>query len=172
MALPDLLSPVGSPKNVAMKAASEATVKHTLESATLRVTSLNLPYRQEDRFQADALLTRLHDDKLDIRRRIHAAMSLSSRMRVIAGSPIDLPVVDLGAAQIVLFPGEAFVGYQLMAQAMQPEKFVLSIGYGECWPGYIPTESAFDDRFEDTWLWVAPGCEKRIRAALKKTLKG
>ena len=97
-------------------------------------------------------------------------MSLSSRMRVTSGSPIDFPVLDLGPAQVVLFPGEAFVGYQLIAQEMKPDSFVLSIGYGECWPGYIPTKSSFDDKFEDTWLWVAPGCEQPIRDALKKTL--
>ncbi|MFP6765068.1 MAG: hypothetical protein VB858_15680, partial [Planctomycetaceae bacterium] len=157
---------------VAMQAASAATVKHALKSADVRVARLDLPYRQEEQFQADALLTRIHNDKLDVRQRIHAAMSLSSRMRVVAGAPIDLPVVDLGAAQIVLFPGEAFVGYQLMAQEMRPDKFVLSIGYGECWPGYIPTKSSVEDKFEDTWLWVAPGCEEPIRTALKKTQKG
>jgi hypothetical protein len=155
---------------VAMKAASAATTKHELKSADVRVAKLELPYRQEDRFQADALLTKIHDEKQDVRNRIHAAMSLSSRMRVVSGSPIDLPVVDLGAAQIVLFPGEAFVGYQLIAQEMKPDSFVVSIGYGECWPGYIPTKASFDDKFEDTWLWVAPGCEAPIRKALKKTL--
>ena len=97
-------------------------------------------------------------------------MSLSSRQRVAAGRPIDLPCVDFGPAQIVLFPGEAFVGYQLMAQQMRPESFVLSIGYGECWPGYIPTESAFDDNFGNSWLWVARGSEERIRAALERVL--
>lgn len=155
---------------VAMKAAAEATTKHELKSADVRVAKLNLPYRQEDRFQADALLAKIHDEKQTVIQRIHAAMSLSSRMRVVSGSPIDLPVVDLGAAQIVLFPGEAFVGYQLMAQEMKPDRFVLSIGYGECWPGYIPTKACFDDKFEDTWLWVAPGCEQPIQQALKKTL--
>lgn len=75
-------------------------------------------------------------------------------------------------AFIVLFPAEAFVGYQLMAQQMRPDAFVLSIGYGECWPGYIPTDAAFSDNFTDTWLWVAPGCETRIQEALKHVLYG
>ena len=82
----------------AMKAASAATKKHELKSATVRNAKLNLPYRQEARFQADALLKKLHDESQDIRQRIHAAMSLSSRMRVTSGSPIDFPVLDLGPA--------------------------------------------------------------------------
>jgi hypothetical protein len=97
-------------------------------------------------------------------------MTLSSRQRVVSGKPIDLPVVDLGPARIVLFPGEAFVGYQLLAQEMKQDVFVQSIGYGECWPGYVPTDSCFNDKFEDTWLWVGPGCETRIREALAKVL--
>ncbi len=51
-------------------------------------------------------------------------------------------------------------------QQMRPDSFVVSIGYGECWAGYIPTEAAFKDGFHDKWLWVAPGSETRIRAAL------
>ncbi len=97
-------------------------------------------------------------------------MSLSSRYRVNEGHAIDFPCIDFGPAQLVLFPGEAFVGYQLMAQKMRPESFVMSLGYGECWPGYIPTKNAFDDKFEDKWLWVPPGCEARIKTALKKVL--
>ena len=61
--------------------------------------------------------------------------------------------------------------YQLMAQQIRPDSFVLSIGYGECWPGYIPTESAFDDDFHDNWLWVAPGSESRLRTALEGVLR-
>ena len=112
----------------------------------------------------------VNDKKLSVEKRILAAMGLSSRRRVAAGKKIDLPCIDFGAAQVVLFPGESFVGYQLMAQKMRPDSFVVSIGYGECWPGYIPTESAFGDKFHDSWLWVAPGSEARIVAALKRVL--
>ena len=98
-------------------------------------------------------------------------MTLSSRMRVVSGSPIDFPVVDLGAAQIVLFPGESFIGYQLMAQEIANAEFVMSVAYGECWPGYIPTQSNFDDKFEDTWLWVGPGSEAASEGALKRVLR-
>jgi hypothetical protein len=54
---------------------------------------------------------------------------------------------------------------------MKSDSFVVSAGYGECWPGYIPTAAAFKDHFEDKWLWVPPGCEKRIKKALTEVLK-
>ncbi|MDA0284632.1 MAG: hypothetical protein O3B13_12395 [Planctomycetota bacterium] len=153
-----------------MTAAWQATEKTPIGEIRFRSTSLELPFRTEDRFSASYLLNRIEDDSVEIRQRIHAAMTLSSRQRVISGKPIDLPVIDLGPARIVLFPGEAFVGYQVLAQEMKPELFVQSIGYGECWPGYIPTDSCFEDRFEDMWLWVGPGCESRIRKALSEVL--
>ena len=46
----------------------------------------------------------------------------------------------------------------------------MAIGYGECWPGYIPTKKAFDEKFGHGWRWVAPGAEARIEAALRKVL--
>ena len=52
-----------------------------------------------------------------------------------------------------------------------PDSFVMSIGYGKCWPGYIPTKAAFDDKFHDKWLWCAPGSQERITASLRQILK-
>ncbi|GAB4157347.1 MAG: hypothetical protein Tsb009_34440 [Planctomycetaceae bacterium] len=153
-----------------MKRAWEATKKHPLKAIDFRLAKLELPFRQEKRFQAVELRKVLENPNRRVIDRIYAAMSLSSRHRVMEGNPIDFPCLDFGPAQLVLFPGESFVGYQLMAQRMNPDKFVMSVGYGECWPGYIPTKKAFDDNFEDKWLWVPPGCEPRIQRALKEVL--
>ena len=141
-----------------------------LERITFRNTKLDLEFHPAPHLTTKSLTEVLHNDQLSVEKRILAAMGLSSRQRVAAGQSIDFPCVDFGAAQIVLFPGEAFVGYQLMAQKMRPESFVFSIGYGECWPGYVPTKAAFDDHFADSWLWVAPGSEARMRAAMEEVL--
>jgi hypothetical protein len=157
--------------HTAMVAAWENTKRTPLSKVDFRNTKLQLPFRKEARFSAEALDAKLNDKSVDTIKKIHAAMTLSSRMRVVSGSPIDFPVVDLGAAQIVLFPGESFIGYQLMAQEIANAEFVMSVAYGECWPGYIPTQSNFDDKFEDTWLWVGPGSEAAIEGALKRVLR-
>jgi hypothetical protein len=61
----------------------------------------------------------------------------------------NVPTIDFGAAQIVLMPAESFVQYQLWAQAMRPDSFVMTIGYGECAPGYIPTAQSAAEGYHD-----------------------
>jgi hypothetical protein len=151
---------------------SEANAKRIpLSQVALRNTKLSLPFHPKAALKAEALEAKVNNKDLRVEDRILAAMGLASRRRVAKGQLIDFPCVDLGAAQIVLFPGESFVGYQRMAQEMAPHSFVMSIGYGECWPGYVPTKAAFDDKFGDNWLWVGPGSEAQIRGALKRVLK-
>lgn len=154
-----------------MVAAWKNTKRVPLEQITFRCAELQLEFHPDSNLTADALRGVLEDPSRTTEQRILAAMGLSSRTRVARGEPIDVPCIDFGPAQIVLFPGESFVGLQRMAQRMRPDSFVLSIGYGECWPGYIPTESAFQDGFRDQWLWVAPGSEQRIRTALEQVLQ-
>lgn len=154
-----------------MKAAWENTKKHPLQSVAFRNAKLDLPFHDGADFTRKALQKTLNDPEAKAGDRILAAMSLSSRDRIQKGQKIDLPCVDFGPAQIVVFPGEAFVGYQLLAQEMRPDSFVMSIGYGECWPGYIPTKAAFEDGFNHGWRWVSHGSEQRIREALTKVLK-
>ena len=154
----------------AMVKAWDKTKRMPLKEIAFRNTTFELKFHPNPNLRTDELTAALHDAEQTTEKRILAAMGLSSRNRVAAGIPIDLPVVDLGPAQIVLFPAESFVGYQLMAQEMRPNSFVVSIGYGECWPGYVPTRDAFGDGFGDNWLWVAPGSQKRIISALQKVL--
>ncbi len=153
-----------------MKAAWKNTRRRPLEQIAFRCESLDLPFHDGAEFTRDALEKTLNDSKAKVTDRILAAMSLSSRDRIDKGQKIDVPCLDLGATQIVVLPGEAFVGYQLMAQKLRADSFVMAVGYGECWPGYIPTKSAFEEGFNHGWRWVSPGCEKRIQAALRKVL--
>lgn len=153
----------------AMKRATADTKKHPIETIAFRSTHLRLEFHEGAEFKREALTRQLKDTKASMSQRILAAMSLSSRMRL-QRQPIDLPCIDLGVAQIVLFPGETFVGYQLMTQALRPDSFIMCIGYGECWPGYIPTKAAFDEQFGHDWRWVAPGSEARMMDAVKRVL--
>jgi hypothetical protein len=74
---------------------------------------------------------------------------------------------------LLLLPGEIYVEYQLIAQQLRPDDFVVTLGYGECAPGYIPIERAWeeDDQNLRDWCWVAPGMEPRVREALRAALK-
>jgi len=155
----------------AMVAAWKQTTRHPLEQATFRKAELDLPFRQDAAHTAESMRSVLDNPQATVEKRILAAMGLSSLQRVQSGQKIDFPCIDFGTAQIVLFPGESFVGYQLQAQKLRPDSFVLSIGYGECWPGYIPTKAGFADNFNDVWLWVAKGADVPMQQALEQVLK-
>jgi hypothetical protein len=102
-----------------------------------------------------------------------AALGLSWRKRADAGHKLSVPVLDLGKAQLVLMPAESYVEYQLLAQRLRPDSFVVVAGYGECAPGYIPIERAWkehDGNLAD-WCWVAPGAEDAMTRALTAALK-
>ena len=116
------------------------------------------------------MLKELADVNQSVENRITAAMGLSSLDRVERGEPIDLPCFDFGGVKMILFPGESFIRYQLMAQSFAKPNPVIAIGFGECWTGYIPTEDAFREGFDHGWRWVAEGCEPLIEAKLKSLL--
>ena len=87
---------------------------------------------------------------------------------------IDLPALRFndGAVNLLLLPGEIYVEYQLAAQAMAPDAFVMTLGYGESAPGYLPIERAWaenDSNLSD-WCWIAPGMEERMKAAIRALL--
>ncbi len=147
----------------AMKNADANIVKQPVTSYGFRSTPVELPFHGGDEFTRDAMLTVLHNTDAKTQNRILAAMGLSSRDRIEQGQPIDLPCLQVGDAKLLLLPGEAFVGYQLMAQELSPQSFVMAIGYGESWTGYIPTEQAFEEGFGHSWIWVDRGCEEILR---------
>jgi hypothetical protein len=155
----------------AMVAAFKATRRTTLESVAFRSMPLRLEPRNDPGFTVEGLTKRLTSDARPFGQCL-GALGLSWRKRADAGHKLDVPVLDFGAAQIVLLPAESYVEYQLMAQKVRPDSFVLTAGYGECAPGYIPTEEAVREKDGNLaeWCWVAPGAEKAMRAALEAAL--
>lgn len=155
----------------AMVQADKASQATPIAKFDFRCDNFHLPFHEGDQFKREVMTATLHNDQANIRDRILAAMGLASLNRIERGQPIDLPCLDLGPAQVVVLPGESFVGYQLMAQRLRPDSFVMAIGYGECWTGYVPTQFAFEERFNHDWRWVGPGCESIIRDKLKSVLR-
>lgn len=155
-----------------MAAAWKATRRTPLEKIDFRNTKLRLEPRDHAEFTIAAYEktlqpgTKAWDQCRD-------AMGLAWRRRADAGQQIDVPVIDLGAAQLLLLPGEIYVEYQLAAQRMNPDAFVLVAGYGECATGYIPTEKHWEEKDSNLsdWCWVHPGAEKPLLEAIRRVLK-
>lgn len=160
-----------------MATAWEATKKYPLTQVGFRSSALHLKARQGDGFAPEAM-TRVLGGKtatpFTAMEKCRAALGLSWHQRVAAGQAIDVPVLDLGPAQLLLLPAEAYVEYQLFAQSLRPDSFVLTVGYGECGPGYIPTERAWEEQDSNLrdWCWVTPGAEAQMKRAIQEALTG
>lgn len=170
----------GSPENrqkladrlhSAMLAAEQATQRHPLVKVDFRSARLMLPHRDGSQ-TAEALRAFMGDASKPVEKRAQAAMGLSSRTLHPGGHEIDVVALDFGGAQLVLLPGESLVGYQLLAQRLRPDDFVMAVGYGECAPGYVPTDDAAREGYVESqgWCWVSPPVESLMTAALKKVL--
>ncbi len=140
----------------------KATKKHPLDRIQFRSTEMRLEPRASEGFTKEDLTRRLTNDPKPFGQCL-AALGLSWRKRADAGHKIDVPMLDFGVAQLVLLPAESYVEYQLLAQRLRPDSFVVVAGYGECAPGYIPTEKAIEegDTNLHDWCWV---CRARKRA--------
>lgn len=156
----------------AMKQAWDKSQRYPLENISFRRVTYRLPPRDDPDFTVAGLKRLLADPVEPFRRKSLAALGLSWRQRVDAGRTLDLPVLDLGPAEILLLPGESYVEYQLYALSRRPDTFLLTPGFGECAPGYIPTDQHFawkDGNLGD-WCWVAPGSERQLREAIGRAL--
>jgi hypothetical protein len=151
-------------------AAQAAARRSELKQIEFRSEPLRLEPRETRGYTTPDLEQMLRSD--DLRSQCRAAMGLSWRKRADAGHKLDVPVIDFGAAQLILLPGESYVEYQLYAQQSRPESFVMALGYGECAPGYIPIERAWqeNDPNLNDWCWVAPGAEERMKTAIRQAL--
>jgi hypothetical protein len=156
----------------AMTTAWKNTERRPLRQFDFRVTPLRLEPRDGPGFTVADLQKRLTSDSRPFGQCL-AALGLSWRKRADAGHKIDLPVLDLGSAVLLLLPGESYVEFQLLAQKLRPDDFVVTLGYGECAPGYVPIERAFEEHDGNLsdWCWVAPGAEKAMTAALEAALR-
>ena len=171
----------GSPENrpvlaarleKAMAEAWSSTKRIPLETARFRVVPLRFEPRGDAGFSKEELTRRLTSDEKPFGQCL-AALGLSWRQRIESGQPVDLPVLDLGSAVVVLLPGESYVEYQLLAQKLRPDAFVMAIGYGESATGYIPTATqvAEHDANLRDWCWVASSAERILTEGLEQALK-
>ncbi|HEY1170442.1 MAG TPA: hypothetical protein VGH19_03645 [Verrucomicrobiae bacterium] len=155
-----------------MKLAWENTKRQPISKLQFRNSTVTFPPRAEAEFTIAALEKKLTPENKAWDQCL-AAMALSWRRRLDAEKPVDIPLLDLGSAQLLLLPGEAYVEFQLAAQKLRPDNFVMPLGYGESATGYIPTEKhrqENDTNLHD-WYWVGQGAEEKLLAAMKQVLQ-
>ena len=157
--------------HAAMVGAWVDTRRHPLRTLSFRSVPLRLEPRNSPGFTVEDLEKRLATDPKPFGQCL-AALGLSWRKRADVGHRINVPVLDFGVAQLLLLPAESYVEYQLFAQQQRPDSFVVTLGYGECAPGYIPTERAWEEGDSNLgdWCWVAPGSESAMKQAIRDAL--
>ncbi|MEZ5399250.1 MAG: hypothetical protein R2729_06240 [Bryobacteraceae bacterium] len=153
----------------AIRAALDATERVPIGRIRFRNAELRMKPRHDPPFAIDAMRAKIAEANAPLRERLNAALGLSWRERLTKGRPIDVPAVNFGSAQLLLLPAEAFVQYQLWAQERGP--FVVTLGYGECAPGYIPTRKDVADGYDDHYSWVdLAAAEPAMRGAIRRAL--
>ena len=157
-----------------MKQARETTQRVPVTSTDVewRVEPVSLPLR-------DRLLNLSEIEKVMLdtnvipRERGRAARDIAYATRVKSGHKIELSALRIGPAVILNLPGEIFVEYQLAAQALRPDRFICTAGYGDYGPGYIGTKIAYSQGgYETSFVSrTAPEVEDVLMPAIGKLLK-
>lgn len=155
-----------------MAAAWKATRRERLRTVDFRSAKLRLPARDTGAFTLEAMRATLANTNAARWKRISAALGLSWRQRVEADVPMDVPGLEFnrGVALFSILPAESFVGYQLAAQRLRPESFVMVAGFGEGAPGYLPTDACYRDGYMDDYCWTQPMVEPLVLQALREAL--
>jgi hypothetical protein len=157
----------------AMANAWQNTKRQPIQTVELRSVPMLLPIDPRPMRELGKMRKDVTDPKTGKTLRMLAALGVAWRERRDAGYAVALPVVDFGPAQFLLLPGESYVEFQLMAQQLRPDSFVMVAGYGECGTGYVAIERAWQEKDGNLndWCYTGPGSEKVMRDAMSIVLK-
>ena len=172
---------------MAMKQASESARSQPLTGVRCRNVPMRLPVREDPGFtreECESALRRgegMIKDPESFRHAMRTATIVTQDVRHLAkplqwrqraSEPINVPAIDLGAATLLLLPGEPFIEYQLAAQQLRPDDLVITIGYGNGGPGYLCTDIAYDQGGYEAKLpaYTGRGAEAVIRQTLQSAL--
>ncbi len=135
------------------------------------VRSVKLPLRET--LKEDAIVKKLTDESLETKKRVLAAVELAWLRRMESGDKIPLSCLRLGPVSVLHMPGELCVEYQLAAQRMCPNQFVLLAAYGDAGMGYICTEIAYNQGGYETGYVsrVAPNVESILMDNMRQLLE-
>ncbi len=152
-----------------MAAAWKNTKRQSLTKMGVRIAPVKFAPRNHKGFTEADYLAKLKPG-VDPWQQCLAAMGLSWRRRCERGQPVEIPIVDFGPAMLLLLPGESYVEFQLAAQRLAKNTFVLVAGYGESGTGYVPTAKHWQEKDGNLhdWCWVHPGAEEALLNALAR----
>lgn len=119
---------------------------------------VRFPPRRDVAFSAETCRRVLASDNAPFADRLKAAFNLAWIERVAAEDAVELSCLSFGDVRMLHLPGEPFVEYQLAAQRMRPESFVVVAGYGDCGMSYIGGNRNYQDRggYEPTFAFAGP----------------
>ena len=157
--------------HTAMIKAWRDTKRTAVDGWEWRVEPVKLLPRREPSFSAEASRRLLADTTATTAQRNNAAFQLTWLDRI--EIPIEIGCLDFGGKVLSLhLPGEAFVEYQLAAQALRPDATIPVAAYGDDGPGYIPTARAYvEGGYEPTVALSSPESEEILLRTIRKLLK-
>lgn len=156
-----------------MESAWNNSIVSPIGSIKWRVKSLALPVRDSIKeLGKEGLINIINDEKVSKSERIHALHNLVWLQRCSAGYKVDITCLKVNEIYILHMPGELFVEYQLWAQQFKQNSAVCLAAYGDCGPGYIGTEVAYQQGGYETSVVsrVAPEVERLINETMKELL--
>jgi len=153
-----------------MKTSTAATRYTPAGEIRWRYVPTTLPIRTDAGHTREDCIARMNDTKQrGLTRIFRGAMPVAFIDR--HDRPLPLSSLQIGELFILHLPGESMMEYQLYAQSLQPDKPVAVAAYGDCGPGYICTEEAFDQGgYEPSASRVAPESEGTLKATIRELL--
>lgn len=157
--------------HAAMRGAISATARSPVQPLAWRNSQVRFASRPEVEWGRDRAANSLANTNASAGERLKAALDLAWLERMEQDETVEVSRLSLGPVHAVHLPGEAFVEYQLFAQSLRPEEFVVVAAYGEGGPGYICTDAALaGGGYEPTMSRVGPSSEREMKRAITELL--
>ncbi len=127
-----------------IEAAWAAQVVRPLKTNAVEWAAEEVDFPWRGQYTEDQLHAELTNTDLSLLNRTRAARDLVFLRRWKEGHRFPVQRLRVGDGDVLFFPGELFVEYQLAAKRMRPEGFVAVAAYGNTGMGYIGTAVAYE----------------------------
>ncbi len=141
----------------AMEAASEKLRPRPISQVAWKTHDILPPPRSD--LSAKEIQAQIDDASNRVVLRNRPAFTLAWLRRCEQRIPLTLSALHVNENVLLHLPGEPFVEYQLRAQALAPNRFIATAGYGDGGPWYIPTAEAY---FQGGYEVKVAFCDPRI----------